>query len=58
MWQQVYTPVEGNLGLSALVAAIPIFVLVYTLGIQKMPSWKASLIAQSQRGHAGRRAEP
>ncbi len=44
MWHQVYTPVEGNLGLSALVAAIPIFVLVYTLGIQKMPSWKASLI--------------
>ena len=44
MWQQTYTPIAGSLGLSALVAAIPIFVLVYTLGIKRMPSWKASLI--------------
>jgi L-lactate transport len=44
MWPQIYTPVAGNLGLSALVAAIPIFVLVYTLAIKKLPSWKSSLI--------------
>lgn len=44
MWQQTYTPVFGNLGLSALVATIPIFALVYSLGIRQMPSWKASLV--------------
>jgi L-lactate transport len=44
MWQQTYMPVLGNLGLSALVAAVPIFVLVYTLGFKRLPSWKASLI--------------
>ena len=44
MWPQTYTPVAGNLGLSALVAAIPIFVLVYTLAIKRLPSWKSSLI--------------
>lgn len=44
MWQQIYIPVAGNLGLSALVAATPIFVLVYTLGYRRLPSWKASLI--------------
>ena len=45
MWQQTYAPIAGSIGLSALVAAIPIFALVYTLGIRRMPSWKASLIA-------------
>jgi L-lactate transport len=44
MWQQIYVPVAGNLGLSALVAAIPIFVLVYTLAFKRLPSWKSSLI--------------
>jgi L-lactate transport len=44
VWQQTYTPVTGNLGWSALVAAIPIFVLLYTLAVRRMPSWKASLV--------------
>jgi L-lactate transport len=44
MWQQTYMPVLGNLGLSALVAAVPIFVLVYTLAFRRLPSWKASVI--------------
>ena len=44
MWQQTYTPVAASLGLSALAAALPIFTLVYTLGVRRMPSWKASLI--------------
>lgn len=44
MWQQIYTPVAASLGLSALAAALPIATLVYTLGVRRMPSWKASLI--------------
>jgi lactate permease len=44
MWQQIYTPIAGNTFLSAAVAAIPIFTLIYALGIGRMPSWKASLI--------------
>ena len=33
-WNQVYNPL-GNLGLSALVAAIPLFILLYMLGIRR-----------------------
>jgi L-lactate transport len=43
MWQQNYTPVAGSLALSALVAAIPIFVLLFLIGIRRKPSWMASL---------------
>jgi lactate permease len=43
MWQHNYTPLAGSLALSALVAAIPIFTLLYLLGIRRMPSWKAAL---------------
>src|SRR5579871_1938638 len=42
MWQQNYTPL-GNLGLSALVAALPIFTLLFLLGIKRKPSWIAAL---------------
>jgi L-lactate transport len=44
MWQQTYTPVAGNLFLSALVAALPIFALVFALAIKRMAAWKASLV--------------
>ena len=44
MWQQVYAPVAGSLGWSALVAAIPIFALLFALGVLRVPAWKASLI--------------
>ncbi len=44
MWTQIYAPVGGSLGLSALVAAIPIFVLLFALGGLRLPAWKASLI--------------
>ena len=44
MWQHNYTPVAGNLGFSALVAALPIFVLLYLLGIKRKPAWVAALI--------------
>lgn len=43
MWPQVYDPVGGSLGLSALVAAIPIVVLLVLLGILRTPSWLAAL---------------
>ena len=45
MWQQSYTPLNGSLALSALVAAIPIFALLYLLGVRRKPAWMASLFA-------------
>src|SRR5437762_2990004 len=43
MWQQNYTPVGDSLVLSALVAAVPIFVLLFLIGIRRKPAWIASL---------------
>src|SRR5437764_13604864 len=43
MWPQHYTPIGDSLGLSALVAAIPIFTLLFLLGIKRKPAWMASL---------------
>src|ERR1041384_4087029 len=43
MWQQNYTPIANSLFLSALVAAIPIFVLLFLIGIRRKPAWIASL---------------
>jgi L-lactate transport len=43
MWQQNYTPLAGSLGLSALVAALPIFALLILLGVLRRPAWIASL---------------
>src|SRR5450759_3035238 len=43
MWQHHYTPVAGSLGLSALVAALPIFVLLFLLGVARRPAWVAAL---------------
>ena len=45
MWQHNYEPIGGSLGVSALVAAIPIFVLFYMLGIRRSASWQAALAA-------------
>src|SRR5437868_5690382 len=45
MWQQNYTPLNDSLALSSLVAAIPIFVLLYMLGVRRKPAWMASLFA-------------
>jgi len=45
MWQQNYEPVGGSLGLSALVAAIPVLVLFVMLGVQRKPAWVAALTA-------------
>ena len=43
MWQQNYTPVANSLVLSALVAAVPILVLLFLIGIRRKPAWIASL---------------
>lgn len=43
MWEQIYTPVAGSLGWSALVAALPVFVLLILIGVLRKPSWVASL---------------
>ena len=43
MWQHNYTPIHGSLLLSSLVAALPIFVLLFLLGIRRSPAWKAAL---------------
>jgi lactate permease len=43
MWQQNYTPVANSLFLSAIVAALPIFVLLFLIGIRRKPAWIASL---------------
>jgi lactate permease len=43
MWQQVYTPLGGSLGYSALAAAMPLFVLLYLLGVRRRAAWVAAL---------------
>src|SRR5579863_5416697 len=43
MWPQNYTPVGGSLALSALVAAVPVFVLLLLLGVLRKPAWVSSL---------------
>ncbi len=43
MWQQNYTPLGGSLWLSAVVAALPIFTLLYLLGLKRRPAWQAAL---------------
>ncbi len=45
MWQHNYEPVNGSLGLSAAVAAIPVLVLFYMLGVKRKPTWMAALSA-------------
>jgi L-lactate transport len=43
MWQQNYTPIADSVALSTLVAAIPIFTLLFLLGVKRKPAWIASL---------------
>ena len=43
MWQQNYTPIHDSIGLSALVAALPIFVVLFLLGVKRQPAWIAGL---------------
>jgi lactate permease len=46
-WIQIYTPVAGSLGLSALVAAIPLVVIFVCLAVLKMKAYKAGILAVS-----------
>ena len=43
MWQQHYMPAGDSLAVSALLAAVPIFVLLALLGLARKPAWLASL---------------
>src|SRR5574340_361664 len=43
MWQHDYVPAGGSLALSALLAAIPVFTLLFLLGVRRKPAWVASL---------------
>ncbi|MBV8782874.1 MAG: L-lactate permease [Gammaproteobacteria bacterium] len=43
MWNQVYAPLAGSLGISALIAALPVFVMLLLLGILRTAAWKAAL---------------
>src|SRR6266404_6031726 len=44
MWDQVYTPVHGSLGMSAACAAVPIVILLIALGVFRMSAWKSGLL--------------
>ncbi len=43
MFQQLLTPVGGSLGLSFLVAVVPILAVLVLLGLFRRPAWQAAL---------------
>jgi len=43
MFQQLLTPVAGSLGLSFIVAVLPILTVLVLLGVLHRPAWQASL---------------
>ncbi len=43
MWTQNYTPISGSLWLSALVASVPVFVLLFLIGVKRKPAWVSAL---------------
>ncbi len=45
MWTQIYAPIGGSLGLSAVAAAIPIVVLFIMLGALRKPAWASAVAA-------------
>src|SRR5437868_7574934 len=45
MWEHNYQPIGGSLGLSAIVAVIPIVVLFVMLGALRKPAWMSALTA-------------
>jgi L-lactate permease len=44
MWDQIYRPVADNLAWSAACAALPIVVLLLSLGVFRMSAWKSGLL--------------
>jgi L-lactate transport len=45
MWQHDYEPIGASLGVSALVAAVPIVALFLMLGVLRKPAWMSALTA-------------
>ncbi len=45
MWEQNYVPAAGSLAASTGAAALPVFVLLYLLGVRRRTAWVASLSA-------------
>src|SRR5437868_8582997 len=45
MWEHNYQPIGGSLGMSAVVAAIPIVVLFIMLGALRKPAWLSAVTA-------------
>ena len=45
MWQHNYAPVGDSLGVSAVVAVIPLVVLFVMLGVLRKPSWMSAVTA-------------
>ena len=43
MFQQLLTPVADSLGLSFIVASLPILTVLVLLGLLRRPAWQASL---------------
>src|ERR1017187_3635498 len=43
MWPQTYAPVAGSLHLSALVAMLPVLVVLVVLGVFRKPAWVAAV---------------
>ncbi len=43
VWEQNYVPVGHSLALSSLLAAAPVFVVLYLLGLRRKPAWIAAL---------------
>jgi L-lactate permease len=45
MWEQVYTPVGGQLAASAACALVPVGAFVYLLAVRRVRGYRAALIA-------------
>src|SRR3954451_21027153 len=50
MWQQHYQPLMDSIGLSALAASLPIFTLLFLLGVLRKPSWFSGLMGLASAG--------
>ena len=45
VWSQSYTLFGGGLAFSAVIASLPILILLFLLGVLRKPAWIASLFA-------------
>ena len=43
MFHQLLTPIGGSLGLSFIIGALPIIVVLVLLGVLRRPGWQAAL---------------